>query len=248
MGTPEKLKQKSQRYPFFRIVGPPGVGKSTFASQFAKDIGAHLMDEPFLENPYLEDFYTKNPADFSFNTQMFFLAVDASGTKKLAKTLSVRAALADAGAEDNRIIARVQWKMGWMTDGEHHTYLRAHKKAYANSSMPKPDIYYAVTAKAQTVVQRIQERGRPMELMMLERFPEYFPKIVAEFNRWLTRAKQNHLVREIDSDKYNLVSDEADRNNVLEEARNWARYYITRDGSKLILPGLLGPRHHVIGS
>jgi len=40
-----------------------------------------ILEEKFVENPYLEGFYTDDPRKFSFDTQTFFLAVKGAQTK-----------------------------------------------------------------------------------------------------------------------------------------------------------------------
>lgn len=252
MTSPEhkEHKQKS-RYPFIQIVGVPGSGKSTLASLLEVDTGAYLLHEPFVENPHLEDFYTKNPADHAFDVQISFLANDGLLRKKVPGFLANNTVLIDAGKEVNSIIEKVQWDMGFITDDDHKIYKSLEKNTYEKKHLLKPDISIAMKAKTENVVNMIYKRGREMELLMLQRFPGYFPAIVEEFNVWLTQAK---YVIVVESDKYDIVSDQSAREKVMRDIKNRAGYFIHAptqlnlrgsDGSDLIFPDFLRPQHHI---
>ena len=57
---------------YIAIEGVIGVGKTSLAQKIADHYGGKILLEQFEENPFLKDFY-KNPRQFSFPTQLFFL-------------------------------------------------------------------------------------------------------------------------------------------------------------------------------
>lgn len=251
MSLVEQKEILNQRYPFFEIVGPVGSGTSTLARFITEATSTELLPESFEDNPYLEDFYTKDPANYSFNTQMFFQAMDGTQRKKASSILAKRPLFVDKGEKVNLIIAGVQRKMGWMTDEQFEVYESAHQRIYESGGVVKPDVSIAVVAKTENVIDWIRKRGRPMELIMLQRFPRYFPTIVEEFNTWL--KTENHVVV-VESDKHDIISDGAARARVLGEVKNRLGYFLHTptqlnlkgsDGSELIFPGFLRPQSFV---
>ena len=70
---PERQEALKPRYPYFGIVAPVGIGKSEIAKIFTEETSAISFQETFTENPYLNGFYTEDPKDFSFDSQIYFL-------------------------------------------------------------------------------------------------------------------------------------------------------------------------------
>jgi deoxyadenosine/deoxycytidine kinase len=242
--TPEAREELPQRYPFVSVVGTVGSGKSSFTEPFVEETGATLFQEPFQENPYLGDFYTKSHKDFSFPSQMFFLATNGLQAMKLRGLTAGNLVVQDAGRDIDLMIATVHWKMGWMTDEQHQTYLSSFKSVYKD--LLNPDVYIALKASEETVIKRIKKRGREMELKMIDDCPQYFPTLVKEFNGWLkNRIKENNIwVVVVDSEKFNFTSG-PDQKYVLTDIKNWLSYFISNpiqrnevgsDGSRLIVP------------
>ena len=235
-----------QRYPFIAIVGPVGIGKTTFTDLVVKDTGITQFQEPYQENPYLKDFYTKDPVDYSFNSQMFFLANKGLQTGKIWELAKENPVVQDPGKEVDLMIATVQWKMGWMTDEQHEAYVSTFNKVFEGSL--NPDVYIALKAKESTVIERIKKREREMELTMLAKYPEYFPMIAREFEGWLKQKRKDRdsWVTVIDSDKFDFAPDGVHKEEVVTEIKNWLSYFMTNpcqrngvgsDGTKLIVPG-----------
>jgi len=247
---PEKEQEKlPQRYPFIAVVGPVGIGKTKFTELAVEETGITQFQEPYPENPYLEDFYNDPDKNSnSFNSQMFFLANKGLQIKKINELARTEPVIQDPGKEVDLIIANVQWKMGWMTDDEHMAYMSTYSEVYKNAL--KPDVYVALEASENTVIERIVKRGRAMELTMLEKCPDYFPALLWEFNRWLKEKleEDKSWVTVIDTDKFDFARDSSLEEEIAIEAKNWIDYYLTNanqrnyigsDGAKLIIPGSL---------
>jgi deoxyguanosine kinase len=251
----DEKEKLSQRYPFIAVVGPVGIGKTTFTELLINGTGITQFQEPYKENPYLYNFYTKDPADFSFDSQMFFLANNGVQIKNISKLSKVGPVLEDAGREMNFIIATVQQKMGWMTDTEYGAYVATHNSVYSDAL--KPDIYIALKANENTVIERIIGRDREMELIMMKNYPEYFPTLVWEFDNWLEKKRRDceSCVAVIDTDKFDYAKNHDGKEAVVTEAKNWLRYYISHphqrngtgtDGAKLIMPSSFRTALHFI--
>jgi len=247
---PEKNKDENkesllQRYPYIALFGPVGIGKTTFSEIFANGTGTTLLQEHYPENPYLHDFYTKDPADYSFYSQIFFLANKGVQVAKIHELTKQNPVILDPGHETDFVIATVQYKMGWMTDEQYSVYKNAFDRIYKDSL--NPDVYIALKGSEKGVVERILKRGREMEMVMHERFPEYFPMVVREFNMLLSKSTQPIAknVIEVDTDKFNFLGSEAEREEIITEMKNQLSYQISSptqrnsvgsDGVKLVIP------------
>lgn len=243
----ERKEILTNRYPFFAVVGPVGVGKSEFTDAFVQDTQIKNFEEPFLENPYLSDFYTKSHQDFSFNSQMFFLATKGLQMQKVRNLLVQESVIQDPAVDVDFMIANSHYKMGWMTGEEYSAYELARDAVLKD--LINPDLYIALVANKETVKNRIAMRGRGMELAMLKECPEYFDFLVDEFNSWLINAKETKRVITIDTEKHDLSSGN-NKEHVIREVKNWLGYFIDSkhqmnnvgsDGAKLIFPNFLRP-------
>ena len=57
---------------FIAIAGNMGAGKTTMVRYLHSHYGVHPVYEPFMDNPYLDDFYT-DMKRWAFHSQMYFL-------------------------------------------------------------------------------------------------------------------------------------------------------------------------------
>ena len=228
------------------------MGKSEFTWAFVGETGVKKFEEPYQENPYLPDFYTKSREDNSFNSQMYFLVMKALQMQTIRGLLQSEAVIQDPAIDVDFMIANAHRKMGWMTDKEHFTYNTV--SGNVTKDLTIPDVYIALTASKQTIGQRIIKRGREMELVMLKESPEYFDFLNDEFNDWLAEARVSKNIVVIDTDNFGISGDPDDMGYAVEEAKNWTGYYLSSDhqmnligsdGAKLIFPSFLRPRVHV---
>jgi deoxyadenosine/deoxycytidine kinase len=242
--TPESCEKLSQRYPFISVVGAPGSGKTVFTDLLVKRTGAIRLQEPFQENPFLYDFYTKSHERFSFNAQMFFMSTNGLQTMDVSNLVMNSPVIRDAGQDVDSIIERVHWKMHWITPDQHEAYVASTRNVY--KGLLKPDIYIALKASKDAVIRRIIKRDRPMELKMIEECPRYFPTLVEEFDFWLkNRLKERGgCIEVIDTEKFDIHLND-DQEKIVTETINWLNYYLLSptqrngfgsDGAKLIIP------------
>lgn len=247
----DRREKVTQRYPFIAVVGPVGIGKTTFTELVADGVSITQLQEPYKENPYLNNFYTKNPVDYSFDCQMFFMSKDGVQTKKIPQMLKNGPILRDAGGEMNYLIERVQWKMGWMTDEEHGAYVSSYNNVFKDAL--NPDVYIALKASENTVIERIIKRGWEMELTFMEKHPDYFLALVWEFDIWLEKKlkDRNNCVAVIDTNSFDFTLGGEEKNNIVREVVNRSGYFLAAptqrnmvgsDGARLIVPNTFMPR------
>lgn len=245
-----KENLSKQRYPLFAIVGALGIGKGKLAQAIAGDLRTAVYQKVFTGNHYLEGFY-KDPKEYSFLAQMFFLLDRANKTRLLLRSLEEQAIIQSTAPVQDFLIAEAHWQMGLMSNQEFVNYRTVYQRLRDNHLLPEPDIYITLLATPQVVKERISQQGEEIEREMLERNPNYFYSITEKVNAWILENKYNRGVVFIDVERY---GDLEKPQYVLEEIRNWSRYYLEnqnqmhglgKDGARL-LTEFLRPRFNCV--
>ena len=73
-----------ERFRHIAIEGPIGVGKSSLARRLASHLGAELLLEQPLDNPFLERFYGDMPG-YALQVQLAFLFQRVKQVRQLAQ-------------------------------------------------------------------------------------------------------------------------------------------------------------------
>lgn len=144
---------------FIAVAGNIGAGKSTLTGLIADALHWTPFYEANAENPYLSDFY-QDMERWSFHSQVFFLGkrlehhrqlIDHPGSVIQDRTVY----------EDAEIFARNLAKQGKMSERDYDAYRRLYKAV--SSFLPPPSLIIYLRANVDTLVNRIQLRGRDFE-------------------------------------------------------------------------------------
>lgn len=144
---------------FIAVAGNIGAGKSTLTGLIADALHWTPFYEANAENPYLSDFY-QDMERWSFHSQVFFLGkrlehhrqlIDHPGSVIQDRTVY----------EDAEIFARNLAKQGKMSARDYDAYCRLYKAV--SSFLPPPSLIIYLRASVDTLVNRIQLRGRDFE-------------------------------------------------------------------------------------
>src|SRR3989338_7865787 len=184
------------------IEGPIGVGKTSLAQLLAHDLKGELLLEKVEENPFLPQFY-QDPEKWAFQTQLFFLLSRFRGLEELAQqSLFSETTLTDYFFPKDRIFA-------YMNLREEELVLYEQIYKLLNPKVPKPDLVIFLQANAQTLLERIYQRGRPYEK---EIRPDYLRSLNEAYNRFFFHYDESPLlfVQTSDIDFVNDPSDLAD--------------------------------------
>lgn len=162
---------------FIGIAGNIGVGKSTLTSLLSKRLGW----EPFLEgvsdNPYLTDFYD-DMSRWSFHSQVFFLARRLRHHRQLLDRPN--SVIQDRTVyEDAEIFARNLYDQGSMEARDYNTYTDLYQAVTA--ILPPPNLVIYLRASVETLLKRIQLRGREYERQISV---AYLEKLNALYEDW----------------------------------------------------------------
>jgi len=165
MGSPSKSLRPAwtQRFRSVVIEGPIGVGKSSLAMKFAERFGyAPLLEAP-AENPFLAKFY-RDSARYALPTQLFFLFQRIDQLRELAqRDLFSELIVSDFMIEKDPLFAGLT-----LSDEE----LSLYRKIYEvqRPQAPAPDMVIVLQASADALIERIRQRGVPMEQNMSEQY------------------------------------------------------------------------------
>lgn len=142
------------------VAGNIGTGKTSLTERLGDRLGWRTAFESVIDNPYLSDFYQDMTA-WSFNLQIFFLGHRAQQHLELVR--GSNSAIADRSIyEDVKIFARALNHQGSLSERDYMSYRRVFQ--LIADHLPEPDLLIYLIASPEILLQRIEERGRKMEL------------------------------------------------------------------------------------
>lgn len=148
---PEKFEPN-----YIAVEGVIGVGKTTFAGMLAERIGAELLNEEVLDNPFLVDFY-KNRNRYAFACQLFFLASRFRQQQQLlVRDLFAQRIVADYLFAKDSIFASIN-----LSERELALYNRIAPELARD--IPAPDLVIYLQASTPILMRRIGKRNLPFE-------------------------------------------------------------------------------------
>ena len=177
---PKTLIEMDQTKNFVAVAGNIGVGKSTLVKRLSQALGWEPFYEPVGENPYLPDFY-QDMRTWAFQSQVFFLTRRLHAHHRLIGHPT--SALQDRTVyEDAEVFAYNLYNQGLMSQRDHDTYRELYEVLTA--FLPAPDLVVYLRANADTLLSRINRRGRDYE-RNIER--EYLKRLNELYEGWIER-------------------------------------------------------------
>ena len=138
---------------YIAIEGPIGVGKTTLTRRLAARFDARIVFEVVEENPFLASFYEDRDR-YAFQTQLFFLMSRFKQQDELVQAdLFAPNTIADYHLLKDRIFAQLT-----LADAELALYERVYRSL--ESMVLKPDVLIYLHAPLDTLLTRIERRGR----------------------------------------------------------------------------------------
>ena len=178
---PEKSIQKQSQKYFIAIAGNIGAGKSTLTSMLSSALGWEPFYEANAENPYLADFYT-DMNRWSFHSQVFFLGKRLEHHHQLLQHPG--SVVQDRTVyEDAEIFARNLYEQGNMAERDYDAYRRLYEAVSA--FLPPPDLIVYLQGNVETLMGRINQRGREFEQNIAPEYLERLNRLYDDFaSRW----------------------------------------------------------------
>lgn len=148
---------------YIAVEGPIGVGKTTLAKRLAQSFNYETLLERAEENPFLDRFY-RDPKRHALSTQLFFLFQRAQQMQELRQNdMFEPVRVADFLIDKDRLFARQN-----LDADEFKLYENVYE--HLTIDAPVPDLVVYLQAPVEVLMQRIQNRGIPAELLIEERY------------------------------------------------------------------------------
>ncbi|MDQ7006386.1 MAG: deoxynucleoside kinase [Acidobacteriota bacterium] len=182
---------------YIAIEGPIGVGKTVLAERLAERFDARLVREP-TDNPFLEQFYGDRRGS-AFPTQIWFLISRHQQLRHLAQgNLFQQTVVSDYLFEKDRIFAYIN-----LDDSELATYEKLYE--HLVTEIPRPDLVVYLQARVDTLITRIQRRGRQAERRISD---TYLEQVVQAHDHFFFHFDQAPLLV-VDTNEINPLEHEA---------------------------------------
>lgn len=197
------------RIPFITVEGPIGVGKTSLAKAISERFNYKLLREIVDENPFLGKFYT-NIDEWSFQTEMFFLCnrykqLEDIDQLYLQKDLPVVA--------DYHILKNLIFAERTLKPHQYQKYLQIYD--ILTKDMPVPNVVIYLHASLDTLLERIDMRGRDIEKNIS---PAYLSQLSFDYEQSMAKFEETHPdipVIRFNGDQIDFVQNAQDLENIL---------------------------------
>lgn len=188
---------------FIAIAGNMGAGKTSMVEFLHRTYGFHPVYEPFMDNPYLDDFY-RDMKSYGFHSQLYFLTHKfrlhmqlQSRTQTVIQDRSIY--------EDAEIFCTNLHRSKLLSDRDYRTYMELYRAMH--EALKPPDLMIYLRCSVRGIRRRIRQRGRPSE----QEIPAaYLRRLNGLYEDWIGRYTLSPvLVWESDSQDY--LTDLVDR-------------------------------------
>ena len=198
------------------LSGPIGAGKSSLTSILSDYLGTKPFYESVDDNPVLPLFYA-DPKKYAFLLQVYFLNTRFHSIKA---ALTQNNNVLDRSIYEDALFFQMNADIGRATPEEVDTYYELlHNMMDELERMPKkePDLLVHINVSYETMIKRIQKRGRPYEQLSYDAtLEDYYKRLLEYYKPWYEKYDYSPKM-EIDGDKYDFIASEKDREIVLDQ-------------------------------
>ncbi len=172
---------------FITVAGNVGAGKSTLTKLVGEKLGFETHYEKVDGNPYLEDFYV-DQEKWGFHLQLYFLSQRFKQQKEIqANGLNN---IQDRSIyEDVEIFAKNLFDSNKMSERDYVKY-----KDLFDDMIPylkTPDLMIYLDGSIDTIVERINKRGREMEKLT---DLEYWSNLHNRYENWISEYNESPVL------------------------------------------------------
>lgn len=204
------------------IGGMVGLGKTTAAKMISEEMGIPVYYESVKDNKILPLFYTATPEEtekfrYPFLLQLAFLQ---SRMKELKDALSYPNSVMDRSIYEDLYFAKVIHDEGRISDLELDIYYGLFKEMMEDipgTPAKSPDVMIYMKGSFDTVVHRIEQRGRSYELDAPSLAHHRF--LWEGYDKWFLENYHASPIIEIDVDKRSVSFNDDDKRWLLDQLR-----------------------------
>ncbi|MUK88111.1 AAA family ATPase [Ornithinibacillus sp. L9] len=199
--------------PFIAIEGPIGIGKTSLAKKLSDHFDFHLLKEIVEENPFLGKFYD-DIEEWSFQTEMFFLCNRFKQLEDIEKKYLTqqKAVVADYHISKNMIFAKRTLQADKFNKYEQIYHI-------LTKDMPVPNMMIYLHASLDTILERIQMRGREIEQNIKA---SYLSQLADDYEAYMNEFEILHPkipVIRINGDELDFVKKQDDLESIISDVQ-----------------------------
>eukprot|EP00039_Didymoeca_costata_P000792 m.47277 g.47277 ORF g.47277 m.47277 type:complete len:263 (-) comp10476_c0_seq1:1373-2161(-) len=186
---------------FIGISGLLGAGKTTLATELAKQLGLPVYYEPVVDNVYLEDFY-KDMSKYAFPMQVYLL------NKRFKQQQLIiwegKGGVQDRTIYEDSVFARMLKDSGHISARDYDTY----KELFSAMSnfMRRPNVIVHLDLSPEESLRRIRMRNRGCESTISI---EYLTALHAAYNTFIEEIARIIPVIKVDYSRFRTAEDMA---------------------------------------
>jgi len=203
---------------YIAVEGPIGVGKTCLAELLAQRLRARTLLELAEHNPFLKEFYT-DMRRYAFQAQLTFLLNRYRQQQELLQTDLFRQRLvSDYLFAKDRIFA-------YVTLDDHELALYEKIAPILEIRVRKPDLVIYLQADVETLLRRIEQRGKLYE-SRIDR--QYLEEVVAAYNHFFFHYTETPLLV-VNTGEMDFVKRKEDLEDLLRqlhEMKAGTQYYV----------------------
>ena len=201
------------------IGGMIGIGKSSVAKILGENLGTEVFYESVEDNKVLPLFYTASEEEiqkkrYPFLLQLWFLD---TRFKAIKKALVDNNNVLDRSIYEDWYFAKKNMELGRISELEMELYENLLDNMMEElKELPKksPDLMVYLKGSFETVLERINKRGRGYELD--PDLKEYYHFLWKDYDNWVKNHYKASEILIIDMDKMDVVNNEEDKNKLLK--------------------------------
>ncbi|MEC7988049.1 MAG: deoxynucleoside kinase [Myxococcota bacterium] len=188
---------------FIAVAGNMGVGKTSMVKFLCNNYGFEAVYEPYMDNPYLDDFYL-NMKRWGFHSQLYFLTHKFRLHMELSH--QPKTVVQDRSIyEDAEIFCRSLYMQRKISKRDFETYMELYNTM--RSALQPPDLMIYLRCSVRAIKRRIKKRGRPSEQNISNSYIRNLNKL---YESWIDNYKLSPLLI-WDSENMDYFTDLFDR-------------------------------------
>lgn len=204
------------------VGGMIGLGKTSVSEIIAKELNSKVFYESVADNPILPLFYNSTDEEiklkrYPFLLQLFFLN---KRFKSIKEALVSENNVLDRSIYEDWYFCKKNMELGRISELEMSVYdslLNNMMEELEELPKKSPDLFIYLKGSFDTVINRINKRGRSYELD--EKLVDYYRYIWEGYDDWMYNIYKSSPVLTIDMDKLDVVSSFEDRNYLISAVK-----------------------------